>query len=59
MILQVQHWKLTKNDHLLDVGCAKGFMLYDFFKSIEGINLTGIDISEFTSEIANSWILLL
>ena len=42
-----RQYKLTKNSHVLDVGCAKGFMLYDFMQKIPGINVRGIDISEY------------
>ena len=45
-----EHWKLDENSSLLDVGCAKGFMLYDFSQLIPGIALTGIDISEYAIE---------
>ena len=41
------HWNLNKNSKILDVGCAKGFMLYDFFKLIPGIKIKGVDISEY------------
>ena len=26
----IEHWGLTKENSILDVGCAKGFMIYDF-----------------------------
>ena len=29
------------------MGCAKGFMLYDFLKLIPGITLSGVDISDY------------
>ena len=41
------YWNLTPNNSLLDVGCAKGFMLHDLAESIPGITLKGIDISEY------------
>jgi SAM-dependent methyltransferase len=41
------HFNLTSQDNVLDVGCAKGFMLYDFQRLIPGIGLAGIDISEY------------
>ena len=41
------YWKLTSDNSLLDVGCGKGFMLFDLYKMIPGINLAGIDISEY------------
>ena len=42
-----QHWSLTKDSSLLDVGCAKGFMLHDLKNLIPGIKVKGIDISEY------------
>ena len=38
---------LTSKSRVLDVGCAKGFMLHDFAQLIPGITLRGIDISEY------------
>ena len=40
-------WNITSKDSILDIGCAKGFMLYDFKKIIPGIKVTGIDISSY------------
>jgi SAM-dependent methyltransferase len=37
---------------ILDVGCGKGFLLYDFTKVVPGVELYGIDIS--TYAIANA-----
>jgi SAM-dependent methyltransferase len=45
-----KHWNLNSSSSLLDVGCAKGFMLYDFKRLIPGISLSGIDISEYAIE---------
>ncbi len=42
-----KHWKLDQNSSILDVGCAKGFMMYDFSQLIPGIRVEGIDISEY------------
>ena len=44
------HWNLSNSDSILDVGCAKGFMLYDFNRLIPGIDVRGIDISEYAIE---------
>jgi len=46
------HFGLSKDSSLLDVGCAKGFMLHDFSELIPGITLKGIDISDYA--IANA-----
>lgn len=45
-------YQLTKDSAILDVGCAKGFMLYDFFQLIPGIQLAGIDVSSYAVEQA-------
>lgn len=42
-----QHWNLDKNSSVLDVGCAKGFMMHDLAELIPGITVKGIDISEY------------
>ncbi len=47
------HWNLTAESSLLDVGCAKGFMLYDLQRTIPGISFKGIDISEYAVENAH------
>ena len=41
---------LDAHSTVLDIGCAKGFMLYDFQRLIPGITLRGIDISEYAIE---------
>ena len=43
----IEHWKLDQNKSILDVGCAKGFMLHDFKEAINGIKVKGIDISDY------------
>ena len=45
-------WGLTEASSVLDVGCAKGFMLYDFIQMIPGITVKGIDISRYAIENA-------
>jgi len=47
-----QHWGLDKNSSVLDVGCAKGFMLHDFVELIPGITVKGVDVSEYAIEHA-------
>ena len=41
------HWNLDKDNSILDVGCGKGFMIYDFIQLMPEINIKGIDISEY------------
>jgi len=38
---------LTNDSSVLDIGCAKGFMLHDLREIIPGITVKGIDISEY------------
>lgn len=40
-------YALSAHSTILDVGCAKGFMLYDFYELIPGIQVSGIDVSEY------------
>ena len=45
------YWNLNSNSSVLDVGCAKGFMMHDLKEMIPGIRVEGIDISKYA--IAN------
>lgn len=45
-----KHWSLDKNSSILDVGCAKGFMMHDFVQLIPGITVKGVDISDYAVE---------
>jgi SAM-dependent methyltransferase len=47
-----KYFGLQKGHKILDIGCAKGFMLYDFMQLIPGIQVTGIDISSYAIENA-------
>lgn len=47
-----EHFKMDENTKVLDVGCAKGFMLYDMSELIPGISVRGVDISEYAVENA-------
>ena len=47
-----QHFSLNHQSKILDVGCAKGFMLYDFTQLIPGIEVQGIDISQYAIDNA-------
>ena len=40
-------YSLTGESAVLDVGCAKGFMVRDFKELISGISVNGIDISDY------------
>lgn len=47
-----KHWNLNSKSSLLDVGCAKGFMMHDFAELIPGISVRGVDISSYAIENA-------
>ena len=52
------YYNLNGGSKILDVGCAKGFMLYDFYKLNSNFDLHGIDISKYAidnsvSEVKN------
>lgn len=41
------HYKLKAGDKILDVGCGKAFLLYEFTQVVPGIEVCGIDVSEY------------
>lgn len=41
------YYGLTSLSHVLDVGCAKGFMMHDFITLIPGIKIKGLELSEY------------
>ena len=43
----VEYYKIKPDAKILDVGCAKGYMVYDFKRQYPGLELHGIDISEY------------
>jgi SAM-dependent methyltransferase len=46
----VKHYGIKPGDKILDVGCGKGFLLYEFTQEVPGVEVTGIDISEYAIE---------
>lgn len=48
----VEHYGIKPGDKILDVGCGKGFLLYDFTKVVPGLEIYGLDVSEYA--IANA-----
>ncbi|MEI6030897.1 MAG: class I SAM-dependent methyltransferase [Synechococcaceae cyanobacterium ELA739] len=48
----VEHYDLPPKPKILDIGCGKAFLLYDFLKVIPDAEIHGIDISPYA--IANS-----
>ncbi len=42
-----KHYGIKSGDSILDVGCGKGFLLYEFTKAVPGVEVAGTDISEY------------
>ena len=47
-----EHFNLNDNSKVLDVGCAKGFMLYDMREFLPNVTVKGIDISSYAIQYA-------
>ena len=43
----IEIYKLNNKSNILDVGCGKGFLLYEIKKILPKIKITGIDISSY------------
>lgn len=41
------HYGLAPDARVLDVGCAKGFMMYDFLQLMPELRIQGVDVSEY------------
>jgi ubiquinone/menaquinone biosynthesis C-methylase UbiE len=46
------HYRLAVDASVLDVGCAKGYMLHDFKELMPSLEIAGIDISDYAIERA-------
>jgi SAM-dependent methyltransferase len=46
------HYGLKAGDKILDVGCGKAFLLYEFTQVVPGIEIAGIDVSDYAIEHA-------
>ena len=40
-------YNLSEKSKILDIGCGKGFLLYEFYNLLPGIEIFGIDISKY------------
>ena len=43
----IKHYKLKPGQRVLDIGCGKGFLLYELKTLMPGLQVTGIDISRY------------
>lgn len=48
----IEYYGLDDECSILDVGCAKGFMMKDFSDALPGVNIKGVDISKYAIEHA-------
>lgn len=48
----VRHYGLKPGDSILDVGCGKGFLLYEFTQILSGVHVAGLDLSSYAIEHA-------
>jgi protein-L-isoaspartate(D-aspartate) O-methyltransferase len=48
----IAHYDLRPGARILDIGCGKGFLLYEFTQALDGAQVSGIDISEYGIENA-------
>ena len=46
------HYGLEAGDRVLDVGCGKAFLLYDLTQSVSGLEVAGVDVSQYGIEHA-------
>jgi SAM-dependent methyltransferase len=45
-----EFYGLRPGDRVLDVGCAKGFLLHDFRQVVPGLQVAGLDVSRYALE---------
>lgn len=50
----VNRYSLTSGSRILDIGCGKGYLLYELTLLCPGIEVTGIDISSYAIEHSHS-----
>lgn len=42
-----RHYGLKAGDRILDVGCGKGYLLYEFTQVVPGVEVVGLDLSQY------------
>jgi SAM-dependent methyltransferase len=49
----VEHYQLKPGDRVLDIGCGKGFQLYELTQVLPGLQVRGLDVSTYAIENAH------
>jgi ubiquinone/menaquinone biosynthesis C-methylase UbiE len=49
----IEHFDLKPGDRVLDIGCAKGFLVKDLQDALPGLEVWGIDVSAYALETAH------
>lgn len=49
----IERWNLKPGDRVLDIGCAKGFFVKDLRDALPGLDVVGIDVSDYGLEHAH------
>ena len=47
-----RHYGIKSGDRILDVGCGKAFLLYELSQSVPGVEVRGMDVSEYAVQHA-------
>ena len=48
----VAHYGIKPGDRILDVGCGKGFLLYELMQAVPGVEVAGIEVSRYALDHA-------
>jgi SAM-dependent methyltransferase len=49
----VEHYQLGSDASILDIGCAKGFLMHDFSTVLPSATIRGLDVSRYAKEHAH------
>ena len=49
----IKHYNLQPGNKVLDVGCGKGFQIYELTRVLPGLEVTGLDISSYAIKNAH------
>lgn len=52
--MMIEHYGLKAGSKVLDVGCGKGFQMFEFTQMLPGIRVHGLDISTYAIENAHA-----